>query len=629
VTQVRKRQRLTGMRYDRVDLVNDGANAHAHIVLAKNKSLPPRSQTVSKAMSQIKCNNCQKMNAKGASSCKFCHSTDLAKTRIEITKTVTNAKPPSKKTPKNDDATNAGQYTFEDEQYDQDNGENGESLGDAVERSVMNKSLDGGGWFEEDIEKSDVGTEVDNVDNEKMEHQKEGEDDDEDIETLAETKPTKTTRQRPVGYQNTNTSTHANTGMTHKSRRYDFELTLGKKKPLKKNAEKPGLNSLDHADEGSQNVAESAEQMYRANSQPTEPAQTRLESTMSDANGPLRVGKARRRKRSNAEGLDIMENGSDGVYSKPGVKRNGTGTGHSKYTTRARTAVSPPGNPLDKSRFSASDHVALEALNLGVKLAENMASIHKSGNFDVYPEMMADFVNAVNAAAQEWYVDGSVTKAKDAGKYAEDIANRAYAILAKASPASEMSDEAAEGVDPEDMDSVADNGMGKLKDVGGDDTKVGKNKSLKKSRNADYDEVTKAKFDQLDALLEERTQTEFINKAKQMRALPGFNQEVVAKQLRDAYEISTENGEQLEKMLIASANHVADSSVMKQFGMTGSGSVMGGDDMDAKMAQAYASAEQQIGKSNTATGIAKTKEQLAVEYMMDHGADFYQQAKSA
>lgn len=629
---VRKRQRLTNMRYDRVDLVQEGANAHAHIVLAKNrggKQLPPRSETVRKAMGQIKCNACGKMNPKGSKSCMSCHSTDLAKTRIVITKTVTNGKTPSKKAPKNDDATNAGQYTFEDEQYDQDNGENGQALGDAVERSVMNKSAEG--WFEEDVEKSDNGEDVDSVDNEEDEEEKEGEDSDKDIEQMAMTKPTGQGKRRDSGYQNTNTSSMVNTGQTHKSRGFDFDLSFGKKKRLKKTAEVPGLNSYDHADEGSQNVAESAEQMYRSQSQPTEAAQTRLESTMSDTNRQLRVGKARR-KRSNAEGLDKLENGNEGIYSRPGVKRNGTGTGHSKHTTRQRTAVAPPPNPLDKSRFSPNDQVALEALNLGVKFAENIARIHKSGNFEVYPEMMADFVEAVNAYAGEWSLDNSITKAKDAGKYAENIASRAYAILAKASPASEMSDEAAEGVDPDDMDSVANNGMGKLKDVGGDDTKVGKNK-LKKSRQFDEEEdryaqldpVTKSQLAQLNELLQEKEQERFVTMAKSLRKLPGFRQETVAKQLQDAYDVSEENGEQLRTMLQGAANMAAESTIMKQYGMTGSGTATdsaGG--LDAAMAAADAWATMQVAKS--AGG--KTAEQLRVEYMTQHPEDFYQPAKS-
>ena len=632
MTEVRKRQALTRMKYDRVDLVGEGANGHANILIAKNKVPASRTTTVRKAMGQIKCNHCGMMNAKGAQKCKRCSSTDLAKTRVVVTKTVTNLK----KTPKNDDAenstSNASGYTFEDEQYDQDNGENGQALGDSVERSKMSKSSDG--WFEEDVYK-DTGTSVDSVDNEKREQDMEGEDDDSDIEDLAETKPTGTKPNKGGGFTNTATNSSDSTNATHKSRGGEL---LGKKKRLRKAVEKPGLNSYDLTDGGSQNVAESAEQMYRSNSQPTVPAQTKLASTMSSANGPLRIGKARRKK-TNREGLDIMDHGtSDGIYAKPGVKRNGTGTGHNKHTTRQRTAVAPPNNPLDKSRGRSAEDVqkslvAVEAANLAVRLAKNLSAIYDKDRPDLYPAVVGDFLDVLNAGAQEWFAGSSITKSATLDTQVQSVAEEMYALLAKASPASEMSDDASAGGDADADDKVADNSMGKLKTTtrankNEKEQTVGKKKLYKNLRQVeqdfedDLDPVSKAKFDLLDELLEEKEQNKYVAKARELRNIPGWNEKKVAKQLRAAYETDPDMGKELEQMLAASANVISESVVLKQHGMTGGGS-LGSDDMQAKMAQAYAAADQNIAKS----GEGKTREQLAVEYMKDHPGEFYQEAK--
>jgi hypothetical protein len=653
MTEVRKRQALTRMKYDRVDLVAEGANAHAHILLAKNRKPAPKTLTVRKAMGQIKCNHCGMMNAKGAQKCKRCGSSDLAKTRIVVTKTVTNLK----NAPKNDDSTNspsnASGYTFEDEQYDQDNGENGEALGGSIEDDIddvggdsakMSKSNSGAsrdGWFEDDIEKADAGSgeSVDTVDNEALEHQKEGEDDDSEIEQLAETKPV--SLKRPPnpgsGYTNTATSSSDSTMATHKSRA-DF----GKKKRLKKTAENPGLNSYDLTDGGSQVVTENAEHMYRHEADPTVPAQTRLESTMSDANRPLRIGKARRKK-TNREGLDIMDHGTaDGIYTKPGVKRNGVGTGHNKYTTKPRTAVAPPPNPLDKSRRMSPEQlqkglVAVEAANLAVRLAKNLVAIHDKDRPDLYPAVVEDFLDVLNAGAQEWFAGSSITKSSSLGTQVENVATEVYELLSKASPASEMSDEASEGVDADKMDSVATNSMGRLKTTTRAnknekvETVVGKNKKLYKSVaqsgedsiEVELDPVLKGRLDMLEDLLEEREQNKYISKARELRGIPGWNEEKVAKQLRVAYETDPEMGAELEQMLAASANVVNDSAVLKQYGMTGAGS-LGDDDMNAKVAKAYAAADDQIRKSN---GEGVTREQAAVQYMKDHPGEFYQEAK--
>lgn len=632
---VRKRQALTRMKYDRVDLVAEGANEHAHILLAKNRRgvQRPETFTVRKAMGQIKCNKCGMMNAKGAEKCKRCGSSDLAKTRVVVTKTVTNPK----KAPKNDDAknstSNASGYTFEDEQYNQDNAENGEALGDSIERSDMSKSNNG--WFEEDIAKDSPGSgeSVDTVDNEALEAQKEGEDSDDDIEQLAETKPTslKKPPNPGSGYINTATSSSDSTASTHKSRTGSADF--GKKRKLRK--EKPGLNSYDLTDGGSQTVAENAEHLYRSESQPTVPAQTRLESTMSDANKPLRLGKARRRPKKNSEGLEIMDHGlADGIMAKPGVKRNGVGTGHSKQTTRQRTAVSPPGNPLDKSRVQKS-LVAVESMNLAVRLAKNLVAIHEKNRPDLYESVVGDFLDVLNAGAGEWFAGSSITKSSTLDRQVEDVASEVYELLRKASPASEMSDEASEGVDADDMDDVADNSMGKLKTTtrankNEKEQTVGKKKNFYKSLATEdgeiefeLDPVVKGRLDMLDELLEERTQNTYIAKARELRDIPGYNEAKVAKQLRAAYERSDDEGRELEQMLAAAANAVSDSAVMKQYGMTGAGTIAS-DDTNSKMAEAYAFADRHVSKG--AEG-GKTREMLAVEYMKEHGGDFYEPAK--
>lgn len=636
MTVVRKRHVLTGMKYDRVDLVGEGANGHADILIAKNRQ-QSRSRVAKKAMGRYECGDCGASQNSIAKSrlCISCESDNLNYVEVLVSKKVTPVgakqtnpqQAKTKKVPKNDDATNAGQYTFEDEQYDQDNGENGQALGDAVERSVLNKNANN--WVEVDVNKMDYnperdedGSEVGDVDNTGMEEQKEGADSDKPQEAMAEKVATGLKPDREVGYQNTATNSSASVMATHKSKNF----SLGKKKSLKK--EKPGLNSWDYGDQGSQEVAESAEQMYRSNSQPTRAAQTRQDSTKSKV-----VIKARRKK-SNHEGLDIMDHGASGIYEHPGQKRYTTGKSGSaqrKISNKGRTQVAPPGNPMDRGGVNKSANPSLatmEALNLGVQFAENMGKILKSNKPELYEELMTDFVGTVNAAASEWFVGSSITKSRYADKQANDIAERALKIISKASPASEMSDEAAEGEDPDKMDSVATNSVGKLKTSypgnnknEKEQTVVGKKKISKSLRNDPYaglnEEVMK-KLQKLDELEEERAQNTFLAKARELKGLPGYNEEKVAKQLRDAYEADQEGGEYLEQTLRAAANATHDSTIFKQFGMPGQGT-----DNGDPMAKAVAYADSHISKS----GDGPSRDQLMADYMKDHGAEFYMEAK--
>lgn len=614
-TAVRKRHQLTGMKYDRVDLVPDGANAHAHILIAKNKEAKPTRVVTRKAMGQVKCNDCGASMSKSADSCPKCGSTDLAKTLVQVTKTVQNPK----KVPKNDDAknstSNASGYTFEDQQYDQDNGENGQALGDVVERNVLTKS---GGWFDVEVRKDDV----DDVDNERFEHEKEGEDSDDDIEQMSMTKPVGTRPDKRSGYKNGATGA-TDVTMMGKSR------TGIKRKFLK---EKPGRNSFDYADQGSQEIAESAEQMYRSESQPTPKAQERRESTMSDV-----FAKAARRRRKNSEGLDILENGNTGIYQRPGVKRNGTNTGHNKTTNSGRTAVAPPGNPLDRGGVGKSFRVRknntdlplmqLEALNIGVGLAENLGEIISKGRADLYEETVEDFLTTLNAAFGEWQAGSTITKSRTVDAQAEDVAERVSVILAKASPEAEMSDEASEGEDADDVDSKRPKLYSKKsQNAGEDNTSVGKSRINKSLSDDDpyaglHPEVV-AKLKRLELVEEERTQGVYLAKARELRGLPGFNEEKIAKQLRNAYEtMGDDEGDALFQTLSAASNTVQDSAVFKQFGLPGTGTSASED----PMVKAYAYADGAIQKGN----VQKTREALVAEYMYQHPGDFYQNAKSA
>lgn len=602
---VRKRQILTGMKYDRVDLVPDGANGHANILIAKNRAQKPKVVVTRKAMGSVECNNCGTMNAQDAQVCKKCGSTNLAKTLVEVTKTVKNPK----KVPKNDDATNstanASGFTFEDEQYDQDNGENGVALGgDSLERSV-NKS----GWFDVEVRKDDI----EDVDNERNEHQKEGEDDDSDIEELSMRKPVGTRPDKRSGYIDGNSTSNDVMTATAKARN-----------PRGLRKEKPGLNSFDYGDQGSQEVAESAEQMYRSESQPTRKAQERRESTLSDV-----FSKARRRRNStNKEGLDVLDHGNSGIYERPGVKRNGTNTGHKKTTNSGRTAVAPPGNPLDVGKSlrvrKNKELPTLEALNLGVGLVENIDRILKANRPDLYETAMNEFIEHMNAGAETWFSGSSITKSKDTKAQAEDVFGRIQDIIRKASPEAEMSDEAAEGESPDKVDAGRPSiPSKKSQNAGEDNTSVGKSRVNKSLSDDPYEGLHPVVVEQLrkaKELQELQEQETYLKKARELSGLPNFNEERIAKQLRSAYEEGTEEGEYLFQTLAAAANVAKDSTVFKQFGVTGVGS---GIDESNPMAKAFAYADSQIAKSANGT----TREQLAAEYMRSHGAEFYQPAK--
>ena len=227
MTTVRKRHVLTGMKYDRVDLVGEGANGHANILIAKNQSTL---NVAKKAMGTYQCGDCgssQKVITKSRN-CSSCGSDKLNYIEVLVSKKVTPVGPKqgkTKKVPSNDNATNAGQYTFEDQQYDQDNGENGQVLGDAMERSVLNKKKLSQNWFEVDVNKMDYnpeqeqdGRDVGNQDNTDNEEQVEGSQSDKPQEAMAEKVPTGLKPNRESGYKNTHTAGQISVSSTHKSR---------------------------------------------------------------------------------------------------------------------------------------------------------------------------------------------------------------------------------------------------------------------------------------------------------------------------------------------------------------------------------------------------------------------------
>jgi DNA-directed RNA polymerase subunit RPC12/RpoP len=593
------------MRYDRVDLVSEGANGHADILIAKNKtggeSAFRKPIVVRKKMGTYECGDCgtPHKSVNKSSKCSECGSKNMNYTEVEVVKKTA---PATKQTPKNDDSTNAGQYTFEDEQYDQESGENGAALGNVTEQSIVNK-----GWFE--IGKSSLthqnddgdGGDVDTVDNEKNEDEREGSDSDKGTELLAMT--------LPVGGSSDKRSGFKALSSPNKS-------TVGKKRTAR--AEKPGLNSYDLTDQGSQVVAEDAEQMYRSAHEMDPQSQEHRDSTMSDA-----FSKGRRK--TNKEGLKILDNGTDGINAARGVRRNGTNTGSKKTTAAGRTSVKPPQNPLDKSRRIVlkksvpSDHAVstLEALNLGTKLAENIGIILAKGKPDLYETVMDGFLESFNAAAEEWMNGSSVTKSANADTQAEDVAKRAYAIISKA-----MSDDSDDDEGDDDENSDDDSGSKKLKKMKGAD-KVGK--SLYKSGDAEgnpYEGVpvsVQKRLQRLDELEELQTQQRYDDMAAELRHLPGYNQERIAKQLRKAYEDSDDDGDYLLQTLTASANSQRDSNIYKQFGMPGDGTSANTD----PMTKAYAYADSHISKS----GDGPSRDQLVVEYMNQHPGEFYQEAK--
>lgn len=239
---------------------------------------------------------------------------------------------------------------------------------------------------------------------------------------------------------------------------------------------------------------------------------------------------------------------------------------------------------------------------------------------------MSDFVETLNAYFGEWQAGSTITKAKTVDAQAEDVAERVSAIIAKASPESEMSDEASEGEDADAVDSKRPSVPSKKsQNAGEDNTSVGKNRVNKSLSEPDPYEglspIVKSRLQRLELLEEEREQSAYLAKARELRGLPGFNEERIAKQLRSTYEtLGEEEGNALFQTLSASANAVQDSSVFKQFGMPGTGTSA----TDDPMAKAYAYADGLIQKGN----ITKSREALIADYMRDHGAEFYQPAKS-
>jgi hypothetical protein len=610
-TAVRKRgrQTLTNLKVSRVDLVPDGANEWADIVFAKAREQTP--DVVHKARGSVMCNNCKKPIGKGHTTCPNCGSTNLSKTRIDVIKSVT----PVKKPPKNDAAPDNQSETYDDTARDDDQDE------DDVQKS---------GWYDIDVRKDDI----EDVDNKSREKMVEGEDNDDDIEALAEKTPDKATKRS--GFKNTSSPAEDTTMMTMKNRSGSVTVMAKGKK----------LNfSVDHGDEGSQEVVENAEQMYRSESEPDTSSDDHMDNTLASvvhkAFGPgptqLRAIKRGTKKKGigKKQGLQALDLSTYKFYDQSGVTRNGTNTGHgagnNKTTTRQRTAVPPPPNPNDpgasggpvgkslriRKSLLRTDTAPIEALNLSTAFADNMCAVLKSGSAENYAVVMDDFVSTMNAAASVWFAGDTVAKANTAAVQRNRIVERVQNIL-KASTEAESSDDAAAGKDEDEVDSERpDNPAHKPTSTdAGDVTGM-----VNKGKEDIYKGLSPAAakiLAEAEQVIEKGKVDRWNDTAAQYADIPGTDVTALAKSLRSLHETDEANYNAVVTALDAAKAQLADSAVFTQIGKSGAGS----RNADP-MAKANEYADTMVLKS----GVAKSRDELVMEYMLEHPGEFYQQSK--
>ena len=209
----------------------------------------------------------------------------------------------------------------------------------------------------------------------------------------------------------------------------------------------------------------------------------------------------------------------------------------------------------------SAELLGLEALNISTALAEDVAKLFTSRKVSkkAYEDVMVEFNNVMDAAADRWFKGGTVSKAKDKQGHAALIRERVSNIVKTKKEAKKMP-KRPKTLDSLDLPDDVKKYIGELESDG----------EVKKSVNpyAGLPEEVQKSLKAADKIVEEREQEKWEGVAKNYKHFPG-NKTELAKTLRSLSESAPEAFEELKKSLDAAEYNLAQSDIFKSYGRPG------------------------------------------------------------
>lgn len=267
---------------------------------------------------------------------------------------------------------------------------------------------------------------------------------------------------------------------------------------------------------------------------------------------------------------------------------------------------------LKKSDVSV---MAVEALGIATQFAEEIAKVFgtKGSKTAAYEDVMTEFNNVMDAAAERWKTGTTVSKSskKSRAKQVAIIKNKVLSTFAKAE-GKEMPKKPARPKALDDLE-LPDDVASYIKELEGGDVSKSDSEEIYKGL---HPEVAK-RLKKADELVEKSEVEHWEEIAKSYKHFPGDKKELAAT-LRKLHESNPTAFEELKKTLDAAEFNLGQSDVFKSFGSRG-----GGEPND-EIAKREKEADELVSK-----GEYPTKEQALVALMNKEGGKHYQPTVSA
>lgn len=239
--------------------------------------------------------------------------------------------------------------------------------------------------------------------------------------------------------------------------------------------------------------------------------------------------------------------------------------------------------------------LGLEALNISTAAAEDIVKVFADGgNREAYEEVMVEFNNIMDSAAEKWFGGSVVSKAGDSAGHAALIRERVNGIISKEKTMAR----------PKNFDNLDPETKKYIEELEGSEDAV--TKSI--SKRDDLPEDVRKSLEAADRIVEERETEKWNGIAKGYSHFPGDKVEL-AKTLRKLHTADPEAFEELKKSLDAAEYNLSQSDIFKSYGQPG-----GGEPTD-EISKRRKAAEELVAKGEFAT-----VEQAEVSLMS--GADY-------
>ena len=252
--------------------------------------------------------------------------------------------------------------------------------------------------------------------------------------------------------------------------------------------------------------------------------------------------------------------------------------------------------------------MTVEALGIATQFAEEIAKVFatKGDKSAAYEDVMTEFNNVMDAAADRWRSGTTVSKSSSKSMRAKQLAiisNKVKSVIAKAE-GKEMPKKPAR---PSSLDGLQlpDDVAAYIKELEGGE--VSKSDDIYKGLHPEVAERLK----KADDLVEKSIQKDWDDVAAQYKHVPGDKSEL-SKALRTAFETSPEAFNTLKKSLDAAEYNLSQSDIFKSHGSRG-----GGEPSD-EISKRDAAAKELVSK-----GDFPTVEQALLHLMNQEGGKFY------